>query len=221
MTLVQRVFSAVLAIVTILFLSVFVKAEIKNWPRVAPIEKSFYFSEGKAAEVKLSILSTQEEPAYILECHTFAYEGDPSFDYSGDFECRLVSAGTQDTYSTLLTDVTDQSRDWQSRGRFLAEELEGACRHYPEFGQVRHFRLRGVKITFTIHDVEFRDGLSGMKPTRENGPLFKSFQFRVQVESDATAASEIAEPIPYAYPARKYPNTKDMSLDCEIIRRKQ
>lgn len=197
------------------------QAEETKWPIVAPIEKTVYFPDGKAAEIKLTINSARGESTYILECHTFEYEGDPSFDYSGDFECRLTASREHNVYSTLLTDDPDQSRDWQSRGRFLAEELEGPCRNYPEFGQIRHFRLRGMRLTLAIRDIAFTKSLPGKKPTILTHPRLKSFEFSVRVEPDEGAMSEIAEPIPYNYPARQHPNTKDPSLNCETIRLKE
>ena len=191
-------------------------AEIK-WPKVAPIEKTFAFSDGEAAQIKLTVTSAEGKPVYALECHTFAYESDPSFDYSGDFECRLTSSREHDVYSTLLTDAPNQSRDWQSRGRFLAEELEGACKNYPEFGATRHFRLRGMQVTLAIRDIELKSNSTAMKPSHLTSPRFKSFKFNVQIQPDEGAVSEIAEPIPYDYPARKRPDTKDLSLS--IVRR--
>lgn len=220
MTFQPKLFSIVVIFAAFVFAAI-AQAEETEWPKVAPLEKTFYFSDGRAADIKLVINSTQGEPAYTLECHTFAYEGDPSFDYSGDFECRLTSSRAHSVYSTLLTDVPDQSRDWQSRGRFLAEELEGLCRNYPEFGQIRHFRLRGLKLTLAIHDIEFTKNPLDKKPTPLVLPRFKSFKFGVRIEPDEGAKSEIAEPIPYRYPERKHPNTKELSLNCETVQRNE
>ena len=197
------------------------QTEVTKWPKVEPIEKTFAFSDGQAAQIKLTVTSTEGKPVYALKCHTFAYEGDPSFDYSGDFECRLTSSREDDVYSTLLTEASDQSRDWQSRGRFLAEELEGACKNYPEFGATRHFRLRGMRVTLAIRDIELKNNSTAMKPSHLASPRFKSFKFNVQIEPDEGAVSGIAEPIPYDYPARKRPDTKDPSLNCEMIRFKE
>lgn len=152
-----------------------------------------------------------------MECHTFSYEGDQSFDYSGDFECRLTSGREPSAYSTLLTDVPDQSRDWQSRGKFLAEELKGPCRNYPEFGRIRHFWLRGMRLTLAIHDIELTRSASGKKSTPLTHPRFKTFKFSVRVEPDEGLKSEIAEPVPYRYPERKHPDTKEPSLNCETV----
>lgn len=189
-------------------------AQASKWPEVVPMHKGYHFTNARTSEIDLSVLGAKGEPLYRMECHTFEYEKDPGFDYSGDFECRLKSLYSDDAYSTLLTEEPQQTRDWQSRGRFLAEEIEGKCADYPEFGRVRHFRLRGIKITLTISDVVFR-AHSEKALARKEGSLLKSFRFDVKVEVDSKATSAISEPIPYQYPPRRQPGTEDMSLDCE------
>ena len=189
-------------------------AQASKWPEVAPMHKGYHFANARTSEIDFSILGTKGEPLYRMECHTFEYEIDPSFDYSGDFECRLKSLYSDDAYSTLFTEEPQQTRDWQSRGRFLVEEIEGKCADYPEFGRVRHFRLRGMKITLTISDVEFRT-YTEKTLARKEGSLLKSFRFDVKVEVDSRATSAISEHIPYAYPPRRHPGTEDVSLDCE------
>lgn len=189
-----------------------------SWPEVMPLHKNIYVSDARSTSIVFSIVGTQGNELYLMECHTFEYEKDPDFDYSGDFECRLKSTYSKDAYSTLLADNSRSTRDWQSRGRFLAEELEGKCGEYPEFGRVRHFRLRGMNITLALSDIEFRTKKQN-RSERHEGPLLKSFRFDVLVEADATASSEIAEPVPYAYPSRRNADPKDMSLNCETVAR--
>jgi hypothetical protein len=114
------------------------------------------------------------------------YEGDPSFDYSGDFECRLTPLYTTTRYSTLLTDNQQQTRDWESRARFLAPELTGRCGDFAEYGRVRTFRLRGMSI---------RLSLGGIKISADPSFPLRSFRFAVAVTPDASAVTEIAEPV--------------------------
>lgn len=49
--------------------------------------------------------------------------------------------------SSLLVETDNQSADWQTRARFLLPELTGACGNVPDFGRVRTFNLRGMKLT--------------------------------------------------------------------------
>src|SRR5262245_55221528 len=148
----------------------------------------------------------------------FGYRGDPDFEYSGDFECRLTSLVAPSRYSTLLTDNPNQSHDWESRGRFLADELFRSCVSYPEYGAVRHFRLRGMKITLSLSNIVF-DTSAGVRST--NGLLgLSSFRFAFSVEPDSTAHGEIAEVPGYEQPP--YVNESDNSRydrDCSRVRR--
>jgi hypothetical protein len=114
----------------------------------------------------------------------------PAFDYSGDFECRLTPAFQLSRYSTLLTEEPRQTRDWQSRARFLVPELQGHCAQYPEYGLVRHFRLRGMSLRLELANVQFTPPKLPPDSTTQD---LKSFRFVVRVRADPNAMSEIAE----------------------------
>lgn len=187
------------------------------WPPIRPMHESVYFENARQAAATFTIVGKDNKPLYRIECHTSEFEGDPDFDYSGDFECRLTSLYSAETYSTLFTENPKQSRDWESRARFLSEELIGKCADYPEFGRVRHFRLRGMKITLILSDILFWSSaeMGDRKPRR---PELKSFRFAVQVEADAEARTGITEPVPYSEPPYAHPeNQQDFSRNCEVI----
>jgi hypothetical protein len=138
----------------------------QTYPPIDPTRRTFDVPEVDKANVLLIIQSRQRQPLYKLQCHSRGYSGDPDFDYSGDFECRLTSVGQNDKYSTLLTEDAKQSRDWESRGRFFASELRGPCAEIPEFGATRDFRLRGMDIVLQITQPEFTaDKLVSLKLT--------------------------------------------------------
>jgi len=214
----RRLTRNILAVFALLLFSVCIgQASIEAWPIVVPLKQSMVFPDARKAEARFTIVSGEGKLLYLMECHTSAYEGDPDFDYSGDFECRLTSKYSKEVYSTLLTDNPQQRRDWQSRGRFLAEELVGKCADYPEYGRVRHFRLRGMKLTLAMSDLKFK--ANNGKGGREQRPQLNSFRFDIQVEPDSTAKSAIAEPAPFAEPPRTHPeNPKDTALNCEVVK---
>jgi hypothetical protein len=163
-----------------------------SWPVIAPYSEVFTFTDGEFANASVILKGKDGHPLYRLECHTFSYS-DPDFDYSGDFECRLVSLYSKEPWSTLLTDEPQQSRDWQSRGRFLASELEGACDKYPEYGAVRHFRLRGMQLTLEISDFKLVSKEIAKSQSGDPIPRFQSFRLHIKATPDTSAASEIAE----------------------------
>lgn len=136
------------------------------------------------ANVHISIRSSQGKPLYSLECHG-AGHSDQSFDYSGDFECRLLPLDRVTRFSTLFTEDEKQSRDWESRARFFSRNLRGKCARVPEFGSRRTFRLRGMRI-----------GLSVLHPTFK-GTELETLILDVSVSPDGSARSPITMRVPF------------------------
>ncbi len=173
-----------------------------SWPTVQPIKKSYHFVDHEGAE--LQILGTDGTPLYLMECHLCPtddlYDQDPSFNYSGVFDCRLTSLYSDDEYSTLLTEEKIQTRD-ATRARFSPSEFFVKCADYPDWGRVRHFRLRGMNLRLEVKDLKFEP----------DGTI--ELDFEVTVTSDPTAITEIAEPTRYAYPLGPY----DHSHNCERV----
>jgi hypothetical protein len=153
---------------------------------IQPTERTLVVPDVSKADVVFLIKSDEGKPVYKLQCHSAGYTGDPDFDYSGDFECRLSSVGHFDKYSTLLTEDPHQDRDWESRGRFFASELREPCSQIPHFGAKRDFRLRGMDLTLEIMDQEFGEDAK-----------LKSLRLRVTVRPDASSQRPIAEAVPF------------------------
>jgi hypothetical protein len=131
-----------------------------QWPPIRQFTKTIHVPDAAMAEVVLQLTDIRGDPAYTLSCYgAKAVPPGNDFVYTGDFECRLVEArNARSTYSTLLTEDAQQSRDWESRARFFATELEGACADVPEFGRKRTFLLRGFRLTLTLSELRFTDG---------------------------------------------------------------
>ncbi len=157
----------------------------ETYPSVKPMQKVIDVPDVAKADVSLVIRSLDDQPLYKLQCHSRGYVGDPDFDYSGDFECRLSLVHGQNVYSTLLTEDAEQSRDWESRGRFFSGSLRGPCAAIPEFGASRAFKLRRFDLTLTILDPKFN----------ANGKLI-SLRLGVTVRADGSAQRQIAEAVP-------------------------
>jgi len=160
-------------------------AATQSYPAVKPMKQTFDVPDVSRANVLAFIKSTTDTDLYKLQCHSAKYVGDTNFEYSGDFECRLSSVGHQNAYSTLLTEDSNQSRDWESRGRFFADDLRGACARIPQFGTDRSFELRGMTLTLQITDPAFTS----------DGAL-RSLKLTVKVVSNPGAQREIAKIVP-------------------------
>ncbi len=188
------------------------------WPTVAPLTQAVHFVDREKQEAKMEVVGIDGKPLYLLECHLNAYDyDDPNFDYSGDFECRMISLYSNNIYSTLLTEDANQSRDWQSRGRFLLSELVGKCGDYPEYGKIRHFRLRGMNLTLEISKLIVEPGSKAYNRPWPTDRI-KELDLKITIVSDPKSSSAIAEKTIYLEPPRRNPNDpNDRSRDCERV----
>ncbi len=160
-------------------------AAAQSYPAVERVTKTFDVPDVSKAAVTLDIKSRYGSSLYKLRCHSAGFTGDPDFDYSGDFECRLSSVGRRDTYSTLLTEDSDQSRDWESRGRFFAANLRNSCARVPQFGADRSFELRGMLLALRVTD-----------PVFTNDGRLHSIKLTVKVSPNPDARRPIAKMVP-------------------------
>lgn len=152
---------------------------------ISPEQWTIDVPDVRRANVSVLIRSSTGAPLYHLQCHSAGYTGDPDFDYSGDFECRLSSVGDHDEYSTLLTEDKNQNRDWESRARFFLTDLTGQCAQIPEFGSVRDFELREMKLTLQIID-----------PVVDKDGRLSSLKLKVAVQPDPLADRSITAIVP-------------------------
>lgn len=157
----------------------------QSYPAVSPLQRTFDVPTVSQANVVLFVKSPERKPLYKLQCHSAGYTGDSAFDYSGDFECRLSSLYRRDVYSTLLTEDVNQSRDWESRGRFFAAQLHGPCATVPEFGADRDFKLRGMDLSLRVSD-----------PTFTGTGKLQALRLTVTIRPDAAARRPIAQIVP-------------------------
>lgn len=158
-----------------------------RWPEIARAQESYHFDDPENARVDLKLLGLSGEPLYRLACRG-RRQFDSGFDYSGDFECLLKSEYSNDHYDTLFTYNPRQERSWESRGRFSWDDLYHPCPASSEYGLVRHFRLRGMRLTLSVSNVRWRPV---KKQKRDSAPTPESFGFTVQVEPDQEALSTI------------------------------
>jgi hypothetical protein len=160
----------------------------QQWPRVEEVHKHFDFADVDSAGFDLELKESggEQRSLYLLKCHSGQYEGGSGFDYSGLLDCRLVSLYSKETVSSLLTETSQQIADWHDRGRFLASHLRKGCAAYPEWGQKRSFRLRGMDITISISDVVFAPPPSGDEKV-------KSYSVDVIVTSDPTGDTPLTQ----------------------------
>jgi hypothetical protein len=161
-----------------------------KWPRIKPFTAEYHFTSAEKAELRKLISGASGRPLYVLECYAFAVNPGIVFNYSGDFECVLhFPEPPRVGYSTLLTELPYADADWESRGRFLDDQLVEPCGDYLNLGRKREFELRGFKLTLDLDHIVFdRDKLS----IWSDAPAMKSFDMEVSVAPDPAANSDIA-----------------------------
>jgi len=172
------------------------------WPLIKPLDTHVRIDlTAGLSDIRVPIRSINGETIYWLRCLGGSTEQlDTLGEHDGEnyvapLACVLVER-PDGWLGSLLSE--DESAIWYSRGQFHGPELVGDCGRYPEFGLIRHFRLRGMQLTLTAENVKLnQQGLDGLT-------------LHVTAIQDAGAKTAIAERPGYIAPG---PST------CQAIRR--
>jgi hypothetical protein len=215
----QRYAVAFLASTLVLF-----AAAHQSWPEIKPINRTFYFTDVDRASVDFYLRNPQGKPLYWFGCHSADFTGKPidpyhddESDYYGMFDCHLHLLKDKDGYNLLSYSATDHRENF-SRAFISPEELQGRCADYPEWGCIRHIRLRGMRITLEFGEVRLgQDFITTQRP-KPKGKIVQSFRLDLRIEPDKGALSAIAEPPGFANPHRVLPgSTNNISDDCAKV----
>jgi len=167
-----------------------------RWPAIEPVDTSVTFTNPGAGDrdtpFTVAIRDASGTVLYSLECHNDNYDEESLIDFSGDFQCGLFSHGADSAEETDLNLLASQTRneesaDWFNRARMMAAQLHGDCARYPEYGSIRHFALRKMRITFSFTNVQWAAATSG--------PKLKQFTFRVTAVVNPSAQTAHAEQV--------------------------
>ena len=180
---------ALLALLTSLVpLSLFVT----NWPVVQPFhdERTISLEDPTRDTAWVFMIQTNGPVTYHVECHTGEYEGTSllNINYSGTYQCTMsAKKGEEVTSWNLFADDTpeQQTSDENNRGRLLDDNLRDSCADFPEYGAVRHFRLRGFLLTMRFRDLKWSSASSNSRLTR--------FTIAIDVRPEPSAQSPMAE----------------------------
>lgn len=190
----------------------------RHWPAVRKVHFVFHFSQGKDDTFSATIDSLQGKPLYRFECADAEGSkrlGTASDVWSGDLECHLLSVNPEHpAYQSLLVSASDPSVS-AGRGVFLAYMLKNKCATYPDWGLVRQFRLRGMKVILSLSDVVYEPY---SKQAYYEG--IKAATLTIDVLPDPTATSSLALPSRYAPPKVLNPDDPDQNkyrVDCTQV----
>jgi len=162
-----------------------------HWPKPVAESLRLNLNSLTTAGVSFEIKTAEGSVEYWGGCRGLNFKGklgdpagDEDSDYYGDFDCHLhsVHGETNPALNLLVDEASDPVENF---GRMVTNEanLKGLCATYPEWGRLRHVRLRGMNLTF-----EFAQIKSG------------AMQLVITVGPDPTALSAIAEPPAFQRP---------------------
>ena len=169
------------------------------WPLILPvhISQSYTIRGDSDTPLAATVETAGGVTVYKLVCHNGSYEDTSLINFSGDFHCFLysVEGNRRTSWNLLATDEpAEQRSDFFNRGRMTANQIWAECGRIPEYGRVRHFRLRGMRIRFEFKDLHWGPA------TDLKRPRLVGFTFVLDVSPDADATSATAEKIRSAWP---------------------
>jgi hypothetical protein len=168
--------------------------QMPSWPVPQSVHETHTFAglaNGLDTPVSLFIKDSVGLPIYKLVCHSGNYDDDSEYNFSGTFQCALFAVrGEKPTSGNLLAADTkdEKSTDWWNRGRMRAAQLIGECLAFPEYGTIRHFKLRGMVIVFQFENLEW-----SKPPDHQSDPIISKFTFKLDVAPAKSARSSVAE----------------------------
>jgi len=173
-----------------------------SWPDITDVRgERTYVDTGKGGDTPFLLVVKDRAgiPAYRLDCHNGDYDDDSEFNFSGDFHCALFAMDGDKTTSPNLLSSDEESkigRDWFNRGRMIGNQLKGLCGEYSEYGVLRHFRLRGMLVTFHFGDLHW------FPFAQFNRNRLSKFTFTVSFVGERSATSASAEAVEVPRPPR-------------------
>jgi hypothetical protein len=164
-----------------------------TWPTMREVEDSFVVDTRTNVDFVRPLYDISGTVRYVFVCkggsdkYLDALEEPTGITYVGVLGCRL-SEGKKEIESSLLAE--DEVAPWHTRGQFHRfDEITGDCGDYPEYGNVRHFRLRGFELTLSETDLVF-----------DRSNRLQSFKMHVSLRRDDRITSPRAEQPGYLTP---------------------
>ena len=158
-----------------------------SWPIIKEFDEEFLaYSEGKPVEYVKPLKDLNGNTKYLLVCrggtteYTDSLSDKLDINYVSPLTC-ILNNGEKETESSLLAE--DDSPPWHTRGQYHLFEFIGDCADYPEYGLLRHFRLRGFELTLSAID---------LKLNKRGEP--EQFKLRVSLRQDNKIKSTTVYP---------------------------
>jgi hypothetical protein len=165
-----------------------------SWPKMQEFDADFVVrTNAEKIEFIKALYDVNGAIRYIFVCRGGSDEyldklgGEKHINYVGKLGCSLIE-GSREIEGSLLAE--DDVAPWHTRGQYFSfEEVIGDCGNYPEYGRIRHFRLRGFELT-----------LSAVEPVYNKQNQLQSFKLRVSLRRDDKIRSKYTEQPGYLTP---------------------
>lgn len=165
------------------------------WPKMREIEDGFIVNTQESVNFVKPLHDVSGVVKYVFVCkggsdkYLDELEERTDITYVGVLGCRL-SEGNKETGDSLLSE--DEVAPWHTRGQYRSfDEIVGDCGKYPEYGSVRHFRLRGFELTLSATNLIY-----------DEPHKLQSFKMHVSLRRNNGITSSRAEQPGYLTPYR-------------------
>jgi hypothetical protein len=168
-----------------------------SWPKIHEFEVNFIVhTNAEKIEFIKPLYDLRGTLRYTFVCRGGSTEyldklgEQKDINYVERLGCTL-NLGTREDESSLLAE--DDVDPWHTRGQYFSfDEVIGDCGNYPEYGRIRHFRLRGFELT-----------LSAIEPVYNEKKQLQSFTMKVSLRRDDRIKSKYTEQPGYLTPYKE------------------
>lgn len=142
----------------------------ERYPAIRPLKQRLIIDSAQP-NFDLVVRSAKGRALYRLVCRSGEYEGGDYGNFSGFFQCKLLDLNTG---ADIFRPAPEWNRDW-TRARFYTYSIIGGCKDHPEYGHLRTFAARGMKVRIDIHD---------LVPKENMASLFEKYRFALDIAID-------------------------------------
>jgi len=174
------------------------------WPKIQEFDLDFVVhTNAETIEFIKHLYDLKGTLRYSFICRGGSTEyldklgGQKDINYVGKLGCT-VNLGSRENGDSLLAE--DDAAPWHTRGQYFSfDEVIGDCGDYPEYGRIRHFRLRGFELT-----------LSAIEPVYDEKKQLQSFTLKVSLRRDDGIKSSYTQQPGYLTPYKEGRNCKQV-----------
>jgi hypothetical protein len=166
----------------------------KEWPKIQEFDiKILIDANAKRLFIEVPFYSVQGKKEYTFICRGGDEKYlDEIYQKTDTIYVRPMTCALNDGVESEVTLLSpDNDVSWHSRGSFSHDyaDIVGLCGKYPQFGALRHFRLRGFEFTMSFEDI-----------VADSANKVQYFTLHLSLRQNSKIISDKAEPIGILHP---------------------